>query len=81
MPVKKELTFEKALERLEEIVDLLEKGDAPLDKSLELFEEGVKLVKICNEKLESAETAVNQLVNSDGELVEKLFSSEGCDEN
>ena len=49
---KKEITFENAMERLEEIVNLLESGDSPLDKSLSLFEEGVKLVKLCNEKIE-----------------------------
>ena len=81
MPAKKEMTFEKALERLQEIVSLLENGEAPLDKSLQLFEEGVGLVKICNEKLENAEAAVNQLVNLNGELVEKAFLSEGNDEN
>ena len=50
MPTKKEPTFEKALERLDEIVALLESADAPLDKALSIFEEGVNLVNICNEK-------------------------------
>ena len=45
---KKELTFEEAMNRLEEIVDALEGGDYSLDESLKLFEEGVKLVKSCN---------------------------------
>ena len=43
---KKEISFEKAMERLEEIVNSLESGESPLDKSLSLFEEGVKLVKL-----------------------------------
>ena len=73
MPVKKEITFEQALERLENIVASLENGDAPLDESLTLFEEGVKLVKLCNNKLENAEEAVKQLVNVNGEFVEKNF--------
>lgn len=76
MATKKELDFEKALERLEEIVNLLESGDAPLDKSLSLFEEGVKLVKLCNEKLEIAESTVKQLINVDGEFIEKTFVEE-----
>lgn len=76
MPAKKEVTFENALERLENIVASLESGEAPLDESLALFEEGVKLVKLCNNKLEGAEKAVKQLVNVDGELVEKNFSEE-----
>ncbi|MBQ3040954.1 MAG: exodeoxyribonuclease VII small subunit [Clostridia bacterium] len=73
MPTKKEPTFEKALERLDEIVALLESADAPLDKALSLFEEGVKLVKLCNEKLDSADATVKQLVSIDGELVEQDF--------
>lgn len=81
MSEKKEVTFECVLERLEEIIDLLESGDAPLDDSLVLFQEGVKLVKICNEKLEQAETAVSQLINVDGEFVEKSFTNGDINEN
>lgn len=81
MPAKKELTFENALERLEEIVSALENGEAPLDTALSLFEEGVKLVKLCNEKLEGAEQAVKQLVNADGELVEKDFLEDTSNED
>ena len=80
MSTKKELTFEKALERLDEIVSLLETGDAPLDKSLALFEEGVKLVRLCNEKLDAADSIIKQLVCIDGELVEQDFPGES-DEN
>ena len=68
---KKELSFEKAMERLEEITELLESGEHPLEKSLELYEEGVKLIKLCNSKLEKVEGAVKILLNVDGELVEK----------
>lgn len=81
MPAKKEITFEQALERLENIVASLENGDAPLDESLTLFEEGVKLVKLCNNKLENAEEAVKQLVNVNGEFIEKNFSEELENEN
>ena len=70
---KKELSFEKALDRLEEIVGLLESGENPLEKSLDLFEEGVKLVKLCNSKLECVENSIKILMNNDGELVEKDF--------
>ena len=70
---KKDLTFEQAMDRLEEIVSLLESGDSPLDKSLSLFEEGVKLVKLCNSQLEKAESSVKQLINQDGEIIEKEF--------
>lgn len=63
----KELQFEEALARLEEIVRALESGDAPLDKSLELFEEGVSLVKLCNSKLDSARQKVT-LLTENGEV-------------
>ena len=71
---KKELSFEKALERLEEIVDLLESGEYPLEKSLTIFEEGVGLVKECNKKLEKVENSVKILLNDNGELLEKDFN-------
>lgn len=68
---KKEMMFEEAMQRLEEIVDSLENGDFPLEKSLKIFEEGVKLVKYCNKKLEAVEGSVKKLVNIDGEMVEE----------
>ena len=70
---KKEVSFENAMERLEEIVELLENGDYPLEKSLELFEEGVKLVKLCNTKLENVEKSIKILTNNQGEFVEEDF--------
>jgi len=59
------ITFEQAIKRLEEIVRFLERGDAPIDESLAAFEEGVKLVKICNNELDSAEKKVKLLTFSD----------------
>ncbi len=56
-----EITFEAAMTRLEEIVRALEGGNAPLDTSLALFEEGVSLVKFCNQKLDAAEQKVKIL--------------------
>ena len=70
---KKELSFEKAMDRLEEIVASLEGGEFPLEESLKLFEEGVKLVKLCNSKLESVEGSIKKLVNIDGGMVEEDF--------
>ncbi len=68
---KPELTFEYAMGRLEEIVRMLEGGNAPLDKSLAMFEEGVSLVKLCNSKLDSAEQKVKILtMGENGTLVE-----------
>ena len=66
-----EMTFEAAMVRLEEIVRALESGNAPLDVSLGLFEEGVSLVKLCNKRLDTAEQKVKLLVRTpDGEMTE-----------
>lgn len=60
-------SFEAAMQRLEEIVKALETGNAPLDQSLALFDEGVQLVKDCNKCLENAEQKVRAIVvKSDG---------------
>ena len=64
--MKKEMTFEAAMQRLEEIVLSLENGKAPLDESLAIFEEGVALVALCNEKLSAAEQRVRILVADEG---------------
>ncbi len=67
----KNMTFEAAMVRLEEIVRALESGNAPLDVSLGLFEEGVALVKLCNHRLDTAEQKVKLLVrNENGEMIE-----------
>ena len=81
MSNKKEITFEKALENLENIINSLENESVSLDKSLELFKEGVDLIKICNEKLDNADETVKQLANINGEIVEIDFSNEENDEN
>ena len=51
----KEKTFEESMERLEKIVSDLESNDKPLDETIALFEEGLKLVKNCDEKLKTYE--------------------------
>ena len=54
-------TFEQAVERLEEIVKSLESGKAGLDETLRLYEEGIALVRECNEKLDGAEQKIRTL--------------------
>ena len=54
--------FENALEELEQVVELLESGELPLDDSLAAFEKGVGLVKFCNHKLNEVERKVELLV-------------------
>ena len=74
MNEKKELSFEEAIARLEEIVALLDSGNAPLDQSLALFEEGAGLVKLCSAKLDNVEQRVKILVEGKGgEQVENDF--------
>lgn len=75
MPENK-LTFEQSVKRLEEIVRLLEKGDAPLDSSLSLFEEGTALVRSCGKMLDQAELKVARLMKGpDGNPVELPFDT------
>ena len=75
-----EIKFEKAIQRLEKIVDDLEKGEMDIDKSLEVFEEGIKMSRVCSKKLNEAEAKIQKLTkNQKGELVTELFPVE--DEN
>ena len=67
MATKKALSFEASMERIEEIVHLLETGSENLDASLKLYEEGLTLVRACTEKLDSAEQTVKILqMKADG---------------
>ena len=73
----KKVTFEQQLQRLEEIVAALEKGDVPLADSLALFEEGTKLAAACSRQLDQAEQQVVKLMKGpDGAPVETPFGGE-----
>ena len=73
----KKIGFEEAMARIEEIVKALERGDAPLNDSLALFEEGTKLIKGCAKQLDEAEQKVMRLQKGeDGEPVETPFVGE-----
>lgn len=75
---EKKISFEQAMDRLEEIVRQLERGDAPLEESLSLFEEGTKLVKLCSTRLDRAEQKVSKLLSGpDGAPQETPFFEEG----
>ncbi len=66
------MTFEKAMERLEEIVRELETGEFDLGRAIEIFEEGIQLSKFCKKKLDEAEQKVEIIVKKGiEELVEK----------
>jgi exodeoxyribonuclease VII small subunit len=58
-------SFEAAIKRLTEIVQVLERGEIPLEESLRLFEEGVKLSRLSQQKLDTAERRVEQLLAVD----------------
>ena len=74
MSGKKNETFEKTLQSLEELVRELESGDKGLDESLALYETGVTLAKELAARLEDARTKVEALSKEGGKLVKKPFS-------
>ena len=77
MPKKENMTFESASARLAEIVKILEQGNSSLEESLKLYEEGVLLVRFCNDSLDNAEKKIKMLVaDSNGEMIEKDFFEE-----
>ena len=67
--------FEECLERLEKIVDELEKGELPLEKALGLFEEGIALSASCRQELEAAEGKVEILLKQNGKLQPEPFEA------
>ncbi|MBR2465805.1 MAG: exodeoxyribonuclease VII small subunit [Clostridia bacterium] len=74
MAAKKDIKFEEALDRLEECVKRLESPELGLDESIKTFEEAVRLVKICDDKLEKAEAKVRILTESeDGTVTDAPF--------
>ncbi len=62
-----DLTFERALAKLDETVRALEAGDVPLDEATRLYEQGMKLARTCNEMLASAELRITQIRTAYGE--------------
>ena len=73
MNKKKENNFENALNRLEEISDLLENEDTPLEDSIKLFEEGIELKEFCEEKLKSAKLKIDKIVKRNKSLISTEF--------
>ena len=75
---KKTMTFEESLARAEEILQQLEAGNEPLDRTLKLYEEGIGLIRSCNEQLEAAEQKIRMLrMQSDGTVAAVDFDAEG----
>ena len=75
--INQEMTFEAAMQRLEQIVRAMERGDAPLDDSLKLFQEGTELVRYCAQKLDDAQLQIQKVMTApDGSPVTEDFSDD-----
>ncbi len=74
---KKNQTFEENMQRLEQIVRVMERGDVPLEESLKLFQEGTTLVERCGKLLDEAELQIKKVATSaDGSPLEEDFADE-----
>ena len=77
MMAKQKISFEKAMAELQEIVEALEDGNVDLDRSLALYERGIELVRLCNDRLDSAQQRVLAVQN--GEEGPTTVPFEGAD--
>ena len=69
----KDLSFEDGLKKLEDIVEQLESGDVDLDKSVELYENGMNLKKICEEKLKKVENQIKKIKVENNKIQKENF--------
>jgi len=72
-PTERPQSFESCLEALERVVDELESGELPLERSLDLFEKGMRLSEACRKQLEEAEARIEVLVNKGGKVSAEPF--------
>lgn len=72
MQNQENITFEEAMQKLENIVGSLEEGNVPLEKAITLFQEGMNLSNLCHDKLQTIEGKMDQIVGDNGEI--KPFS-------
>ncbi|NMO96888.1 exodeoxyribonuclease VII small subunit [Paenibacillus lemnae] len=70
-----EMSFEEAMEQLEQIVGQLEDGDVPLEKAIDLFQKGMKLSQLCSLKLEQVEQKIEMVVEEGAELKRRPFGA------
>ena len=74
---KKSKTFEESMNRLEQIVRSMERGDVPLEESLKLFQEGTQLVRTCTKLLDDAQLQIKKVMTAaDGSPVMEDFADE-----
>ena len=74
-PKKKYKNFESAIERLEEITDLLESGENALEDAIDYYTEGLEIAKFCSQKLSEAEKKIKLITDKQGTPVEEDFGS------
>ncbi|HEY2421917.1 MAG TPA: exodeoxyribonuclease VII small subunit [Neobacillus sp.] len=67
MTTEKKLSFEDAMNKLEQIVDRLEEGDVPLEEAILIYKEGMELSKQCHQKLKNVEEQLTQIITEDGQ--------------
>ena len=68
-PAEDELGFEEAMKRLDDLVESMESGNAPLSELVDRYEEGAKLLKDCRKRLELAELKIKEVREKDGQMV------------
>ncbi|MFT9848040.1 exodeoxyribonuclease VII small subunit [Aneurinibacillus sp. REN35] len=73
---KAEIPFEEAMKQLEDVVGQLEAGDVPLEKAIELFQNGMELSKLCSRKLTDVEQKIEMLLEQEGEQTRIAFQLE-----
>lgn len=73
---QKAISFEQALSNLEQIIEQLENGEISLEKSLKLFEQGVKLAQTCTERLDDYEAKIEVLMKENGQFIRESYKQE-----
>lgn len=68
MSDSQELSFEEAMQKLEEIVEKLEEGDVPLEEAISIYKQGMNLSRLCHNKLKSVEEQLTEILGEDGQL-------------
>ncbi|MCK6257646.1 exodeoxyribonuclease VII small subunit [Fictibacillus sp. KIGAM418] len=76
MAEKNNITFEEAMEKLEQIVERLEEGDVPLEESIELFQQGMALSKVCHSKLQNIEKKMDTIMKDNGDAAPFIIQEE-----
>ncbi|MBY0145604.1 exodeoxyribonuclease VII small subunit [Neobacillus niacini] len=66
MSNEQNISFEEAMNKLEQIVDKLEEGDVPLEAAIAFYKEGMELSKLCHDKLKNVEEQLTQIITEDG---------------